>query len=86
MPDPTVWRTRAACLDANPDLFDGPDNAGFTNRAAYAPALAICATCPVAQPCLAEAMVTDSYRRYTIRGGLLPAERAALARAMEEVS
>lgn len=49
---PLDWQARAACRDADPDLFfpetGGPDNG--TNEA-----LAICATCPVIAQCRAYA-------------------------------
>jgi len=46
------WRTRAACRGTDPGLFyPGPND-----PAAVAAARAVCHTCPVRQPCLAEAM------------------------------
>lgn len=44
------WRDRAACLGIDPDVMV-PDRGSPT-----APAKAVCARCPVAGPCLDEAL------------------------------
>lgn len=63
------------------DLFDIDSRAGGKS---IAEAKAACASCPVRRECLDDAMVAErsltGRYRVTIRGGLLPAERATLAR------
>ncbi|QCU79256.1 WhiB family transcriptional regulator [Citricoccus sp. SGAir0253] len=72
------WKLRAECSPADTELFFSKDP--VEKRAA----LAICADCPVARECLAEAMAQEQgmnlHGRYGIRGGLQPAERLDLAR------
>ncbi|MFD3777324.1 WhiB family transcriptional regulator [Streptomyces sp. NPDC058612] len=70
------WADLAACRNRAPEF------ASSTGAA-----LAMCAACPVRNPCLAEALkeegTTTAYYREGIRGGLNEAERAALARPQE---
>lgn len=49
-------------------------------RPEYAAALAYCASCPVTEPCLLEALATPEGRRYGVRGGTIPAERVRMPR------
>ena len=74
------WRTRAACLDHDPEMFfphpsdrDGEDAA-----------VAICWQCPVEADCLADALQIESGRsaqhRYGVFGGCTPDERARIER------
>ena len=74
------WRTRAACLDRDPELFfprpsdrDGEDEA-----------IAICWGCPVEADCLADAMQVEkglsASNRWGIWGGYGPVERVMLER------
>jgi WhiB family redox-sensing transcriptional regulator len=73
------WRERAACRGLPPAFFyPAPGPAG---RADLAAARAICARCPVASACLAEAI--DAAERLGIWGGCTPAERRALRRRAE---
>ena len=75
------WRTQAACLGRNPEIFfprpadrDGQDVA-----------VAICRRCPVEADCLAEAMEAETYRitsgRHGIWGGKTPQQRYAMYRS-----
>ncbi len=50
-----TWRDRAACLDADPDLFFPVGTTGPALRQ-VAEAKAICQACPVREPCLAWAL------------------------------
>lgn len=64
------WQHSAACRDEDPELFapisyDGPVEQQIAD------AKAVCARCPVAAECLADAGADQD----TIRGGLTPAER-----------
>jgi WhiB family redox-sensing transcriptional regulator len=73
------WRERAACRGLSPALFyPAPGPAG---RADLAAARAVCASCPVAAACLADAIRTAE--RLGIWGGCTPAERRALRRRAE---
>lgn len=69
------WRTRAACRGMDGELFfpNDSDTPGQAN------AKAICATCPVLDACLLDALDvedrTGAYSRYGIRGGLTGDER-----------
>ena len=61
-----VWRDRAACKDT-PALF-------FAEYPDYGPALAICATCPVVEPCRED----GKNEPWGIWGGTVPEERGFL--------
>lgn len=66
------WRDAAACKDHDPDAMF-PDSHEPDIRYARS----ICATCPVAMPCLIDALdVNDN--DHGIRGGLKPGERRAV--------
>ena len=52
------WRARAACLDADPDLFFPPQ--GDAARRAVAAAREICAACPVRAACRSTRSITRS--------------------------
>ncbi|ORA38088.1 WhiB family transcriptional regulator [Mycobacterium aquaticum] len=73
--DPT-WRARAGCRDEDPELFF-PNEADDATRAR---AKAICATCPVAFQCLADANARRE--RHGIWGGF---ERTDKGRAQRPV-
>jgi WhiB family redox-sensing transcriptional regulator len=70
------WQNRAACRDADPDLFAYDPSADPRTKAEAAKA--ICAGCPVTDDCLSFALATFSRRddRTGIYGGLTPSERA----------
>lgn len=59
-----MWRNDAACLDAEPALFDNAD-VGMTPRAA----LAWCVECPVRRHCLDEALTRPGYEDIGVWGG-----------------
>ena len=68
-PDPR-WSGRAACLDADPDLFfPGPDQSA-------APALELCAACGVQDRCLHYAVSIGE--TYGIWGGMTASRRRRL--------
>jgi Transcription factor WhiB. len=73
----TPWRERAACRGMPTELF-------FSDkRRDQLRALAICAVCPVREPCLREAMRAEAKRRYDrhgVYGGLTARGRELLAR------
>ncbi len=69
------WRTRAACLGVDPELFFPVAEAGPVYDAQIVAAKAVCARCPVRPECLAEALVRIPYG---IAGGLTEDERRAL--------
>jgi hypothetical protein len=75
---PPKWSERAKCLD-NSAAFD--ESVGLSAGLAAAR----CEGCPVIAECLAAALAEEgtlaASNRYTIRGGLSPAERATLAGA-----
>ena len=65
-----TWRTRAACLDADPDMFF--PGRGDTAKAAQT----VCNTCPVQTECLAYAC--NLKLGYGIWGGLTYNQRRKL--------
>lgn len=68
------WRDLAACRDSDPELFF-PIGTGPLAVSQIAAAKAVCARCPVRQPCLAFAL--DALPQ-GIAGGLTPAQRRRL--------
>lgn len=71
------WRTRAACLGVDPELFFPVAETGPVLDAQVATAKAVCAHCPVRAQCLTEALTRIPYG---IAGGLTEDERRALHR------
>jgi WhiB family transcriptional regulator, redox-sensing transcriptional regulator len=70
------WRRRAACANADAELFfPVADLAVFPTAAV--PALAICHGCPVVADCLATAI--DNGDDHSISGGMTPGQRRAYA-------
>lgn len=62
-----AWRLRAACRGLPDRLFFAPNPA---------PALSICATCPVRERCLADALAIERVQGVAgVFGGLTAAER-----------
>lgn len=88
MPPPDDdWKPRAACRGADPHLFH-PDyaSAAAERDAQSAPALAICARCPVRQECLDDALDVEDKDLgfggpWGIRGGLTEFDRLRILRA-----
>jgi WhiB family redox-sensing transcriptional regulator len=75
------WTNRAACRDADPDLFF-PVTEDRTRRAIAAQvdrAKGVCARCPVWSQCLSYAVETR--QDHGIWGGLTASERRRLARS-----
>lgn len=66
------WREAAACRDTDPELFFPLSESG-KSLDQVAEAKAICAGCPVRQPCLAFALRTG--QAHGIWGGLTEEER-----------
>lgn len=69
----TTWRERAACLGADPYLFFAEGRHAHVDDAE---AKAFCATCPVRNECLADAL--ENREDYGIFGGLTADERKPL--------
>lgn len=69
------WRTRAACLGVDPEVFM-PSN--DSERASYRleEARESCSGCPVTEECLAAAIAEGDH--VAIRGGLTPTQRRRL--------
>lgn len=67
-----TWQDRAACLDADPELFYAPGDWDHAPARAAA-AKTWCATCPVRTECLDDALRGDD--KHGIRGGMTPTER-----------
>jgi WhiB family transcriptional regulator, redox-sensing transcriptional regulator len=66
------WRSLAACLSADPDLFFPISSTGLAERQ-IARAKAICAGCPVRGECLEFAVTHDQV--HGIWGGTTPEDR-----------
>jgi WhiB family redox-sensing transcriptional regulator len=69
------WRSEAACLTEDPELFF-PEGESERYRGQIVAALEVCATCGVADACLAFAIETE--QRTGIWGGTTAAERRGL--------
>ena len=55
------WRTAAACLDVDPELFFPTAESGPVHDTQVAAAQAVCAGCPVRAECLTEALARIPY-------------------------
>jgi len=64
----THWWTRAACRLEDARMFDGVDEHRHGAKERIEQALTVCATCPVAADCLADA---QAHRDSGVRGGML---------------
>lgn len=71
------WQERAACAGESVDLFF-PDINGRQDNIRYAPAKAICQSCPVQLDCLRYAQANDI--GYGLWGGLTARERGTYRR------
>lgn len=67
LPRPAHWDRSAACRETDPDVFfpEGEEDEVLEKTAA---ARAVCNSCPVAHPCLVDALDRDE--RYGVWGGL----------------
>jgi len=85
----TDWRSSAACLTHDPELFF-PVGESDTSRPQIREAKAVCARCPVAAECLE--YVLDTRQDFGVWGGTSVDDRRRLrrravrARAKEEAS
>jgi WhiB family transcriptional regulator, redox-sensing transcriptional regulator len=71
------WREWAACRGMDSELFFAPDGErGIAKRTRERAAKAVCAACPVREPCLAHALASEE--RHGVWGGLSEKGRAAL--------
>lgn len=73
------WQGRAACRDADPDLFFPVTLA--EQEAVTSAALAVCATCPVQQACLLDELRFPSPHQHGVRGGMTAAARRSVMRS-----
>ena len=73
--DAADWRSRGACLSADPDLFF-PISPGGASQRQVRRAKAVCATCPVQAECLTFAVETR--QAHGVWGGLGEEELARL--------
>jgi WhiB family transcriptional regulator, redox-sensing transcriptional regulator len=80
------WRELAACRGADSELFYpvGDDWAGAGNARRAEAAKAVCADCPVALSCLADAVERGDL--FAVLGGTLPDERFDLVRLARSVN
>lgn len=74
----TDWRMDAACRDHDPELWHPVGESG-AHCGQIAEAKAVCARCPVAEQCLADALTMPSTTT-GIWGGTTETERRALVR------
>jgi WhiB family transcriptional regulator, redox-sensing transcriptional regulator len=71
------WQSDAACQGLGDDLFFATSNErGASRRHRERAAKAVCATCPVVDPCLAWALAASE--PYGVWGGQSPEERSRL--------
>lgn len=77
--DVTDWRSRGACLTADPDLFF-PISSSGTSQEQEERARAVCTRCLVRDECLAFALTTN--QAHGVWGGLGEAERLRLRRRL----
>ena len=77
------WQDEAACRalapsrPSDPDLFFDFDEEASGDGVAWEARLT-CLGCPVREPCLASAFLTDHSLRFGVWGGTLPVNRLAL--------
>ncbi len=76
------WRSRAACLDEDPDLFFPEGNTGASHLQ-IEKAKAVCRTCTVAETCLEWAL--ESGQDYGVWGGMSEGERRVFKRRKTRV-
>ncbi len=70
----TSWHTQAACTNADTNIFYPAQGSG--HKKDWAAAKAICANCPVKQPCLEYALATN--QTDGLWGGRTPDQRRKL--------
>ncbi len=81
-PDLLVTGQRPACWEVDPETFFGPADspAGRSLHVWERRALAVCAGCPVAAACLAEALEFSPADQYGVVGGMTAGQRRAVLR------
>jgi WhiB family transcriptional regulator, redox-sensing transcriptional regulator len=77
--DPASWRSRGACLTADPELFF-PISASGAGQQQERLAKAVCNRCPVRDHCLRFALRTN--QAHGVWGGLDESERLRLRRLL----
>lgn len=77
MSNPADWRSRGACLTADPDLFFPISSSGSSDRQELL-AKKVCVRCPVQEPCLQFALQTN--QAHGVWGGMGENERLRLRR------
>lgn len=77
------WRSAAACLGTDPEVFFPVAESGSAHERQVAEAKAVCARCPVRAECLGEALasIPDG-----IAGGLTAVERRRLSRGRRQLT
>lgn len=73
------WRAEAACAGMPTDMF-------FPTRgdhAGHRAACAVCDTCPVSEPCLADALASDMGHGYGIRAGTTGEQRKEMRKQIK---
>ena len=82
------WQLRAVCAGENPEIWFPPSYTSPSGMEDVALARAICAECPVAADCLADALTHERagsiHYRAGIWGGLTPGERHTLSLTSRE--
>lgn len=78
-----VTGQKPACWGVDPEVFFGPADspAGRPLHLWERRALAVCAGCPVATACLAEALEFPAAEQYGVVGGMTAGQRRAVLRA-----
>lgn len=75
--DDEPWQHHGACVGRSPALFE-PDDRGTPLPGAWELPRRICASCPVRELCLVDALDPERRADHGMRGGLTPTERRAL--------
>lgn len=71
------WQWDGACMGADSSVFFSPEaERGRKRQRREDAAKAVCATCPVIEPCRQHAL--DAHEPYGVWGGLTESERAAI--------
>jgi len=73
------WQGRAACREADPDLFFPVSL--VEQEAVTSAALAVCAGCPVQRACLLDELRFPSPHQHGVRGGMTAAARRSVMRS-----
>ena len=75
-----TWVDDAACVGTDPELWF-PTTTSEKRGDPYREARAICRTCPVVEPCLADALRVDAeHGAHGMRAALTPGQRSEMRR------